>query len=121
MQKVFLSHSSTDKESYVTIVARKLLKNLGQDSVIIDEFSFQEGRKTIEEIEENLSATDLFVFFISKKALESDWVKHELFRAEKLWSSKKLQQICPIIIEEGIEYNNSNIPDWLKKIIISNT
>lgn len=66
MQRVFLSHSSNDKASYVEIVARKLIKELGVENVILDEITFQQGRKTIEEIEENLNTTDLFVFFCFK-------------------------------------------------------
>lgn len=115
MQKVFLSHSSKDKESYVEIVASRLIKELGVENVIFDEITFQEGRKTIEEIEDNLGITDLFVFFASDTSLESDWVKHELFRAEELWSSNKLVQICPIIISEKIKYDDTRIPQWLQE------
>ena len=48
MAKVFLSHSSEDKEWYVNIVYKKLVKALGEDSVVIDNVVFQEGRKTID-------------------------------------------------------------------------
>ena len=50
MQKVFLSHSSADKESYVRIVAKKLINNIGEENIILDEITFQQARKTIEEI-----------------------------------------------------------------------
>ena len=43
MAKVFLSHSSEDKEWYVNIVYKKLVKALGEDSVVIDNVVFQEG------------------------------------------------------------------------------
>lgn len=62
MQKVFLSHSSADKESYVRIVAKKLINNIGEENVILDEITFQQARKTIEEIDKGLNETDLFVF-----------------------------------------------------------
>lgn len=115
MQKVFLSHSSKDKAGYVEIVANRLIKDLGVENVIFDEITFQEGRKTIEEIEENLGITDLFVFFVSETSLESDWVKQELFRAEKLWNENKLMQICPIIVKDNIKYDDERIPQWLQK------
>ena len=115
MQRVFLSHSSADKESYVQIVANKLIKELGVENVILDEITFQEGRRTIEEIEENLNSTDLFVFFVSDKSLESEWVKKELFKAEQLWNKKELQQICPIIIDNNIKYDDNRIPKWIQK------
>lgn len=42
MSKVFLSHSSKDKEHFVSKVANKLNKK----NVIYDEYSFEEGGKT---------------------------------------------------------------------------
>lgn len=114
MQKVFLSHCSSDKESYVRIVANKLIKNIGEENVILDKITFQQARKTIEEIETGLNETDLFVIFISESSLESEWVQTEVFRAKELWDEKKLNQICPIIINENIMYDNEKIPDWLR-------
>ncbi len=115
MQKVFLSHSSADKRNYVSLVADKLIKNLGPENVILDELTFQEGRKTIEEIEDNLECTDLFVFFCSENSLKSAWVREELFKAEDLWNANKLQQICPIIIDKKIKYDDPLIPEWMQK------
>lgn len=115
MPKVFLSHSSKDKESYVSIVAEKLIKHIGEESVILDEISFQPGRRTIEEIERGLNETDLFVIFLSQSSLSSEWVKKELFKANVLWKKEKLIQICPIIIDEAIKYDNPLIPEWLKE------
>lgn len=115
MQKVFLSHSSADKESYVRIVAKKLINNIGEENVILDEITFQQARKTIEEIEKGLNETDLFVLFISETSLESEWVQEEIFKAEDLWNKKRLNQICPIIISEKIAYDNPKIPDWLRE------
>lgn len=115
MAKVFLSHSSADKDKYVRVVAQRLIKVIGQESVILDEISFQEGRKTIKEIEEYLENTDLFVFFISDDSLESVWVKKELFKAKELWKESKLVQICPIIIDAHIKYDDERIPDWMRE------
>ena len=114
MQKVFLSHSSADKKSYVRIVADKLIKSMGEDHVILDEITFQQGRGTLEEIEKNLNETDLFVIFLSETSLQSEWVKTEVFRAKELWDNKKLLQICPIIISEKITYDSPEIPEWLR-------
>lgn len=115
MQKIFLSHSSTDKERYVRQVSEKLIKLFGEESIIFDEISFQEGRKTIEEIDEMLDVTDLFVFFCSNKSLDSEWVQHELFRAGELWNDNRLNQICPIIIEQDIKYDDNRIPEWMRR------
>lgn len=115
MKRVFLSHSSKDKESYVNIVYSRLVKELGRENVILDTVDFREGQRTIEEIEKSLGTTDLFVFFCSDDSLKSDWVQKELFRANVLWEKGKLRQISPIIISESITYKDARIPEWLRK------
>lgn len=64
MNKIFLSHSSTDKE-YVEYIARKF----GKDVAVYDEYSFEVGLKTLDEILKSLDATDLFVIFISDSCI----------------------------------------------------
>ncbi len=115
MKKVFLSHSSRDKENYVEIVANKLKKNIGEENIILDELTFEAGRMTIEEIQKGLNETDLFVFFISENSLNSEWVEKEVFRAYELWEENKINQICPIIISKNVKYDNEKIPNWLKE------
>ena len=110
MAKVFLSHSSEDKEWYVNIVYKKLVKMLGEDSVVIDNMVFQEGRKTVEEIYYQLISTDLFVIFLSDKALSSIWVQDELKKVEDIVEEKKKYQICPIIIDDIVKYDDCRIP-----------
>lgn len=114
MAKVFLSHCSYDKEWYVEPVYSRLVKEIGKDSVVIDNVTFQEGRKTIEEIHQNLEASDLFVIFISDKALGSTWVQKELLKVEELFKEDKIQQICPIIIDKNIKHDDIRIPGWMR-------
>lgn len=65
-----------------------MINNIGEENVILDEITFQQARKTIEEIEKGLNETDLFVLFISETSLESEWVQEEIFKAEDLWNKK---------------------------------
>ena len=73
MKKIFLSHSSQNKD-YVKIVADKF----GKDIAVYDEYSFECGMKTFDEILKNLNNSQLFVIFLSSAALDSEWVKKEL-------------------------------------------
>lgn len=114
MSKVFLSHSSDDKEWYVNIVYKKLVKVLGENSVVIDNVMFQAGRKTIEEIYYQLGVTDLFVIFLSNKSLDSLWVQDELQKVGQIIDENKKYQICPIIIDELVKYDDDRIPQWMK-------
>ena len=115
MPKVFLSHSSKDKENYVRIVAERLMKEIGNHNVIYDEYTFEEGMKSIEEIDRGLEKSDLFVIFISDSSLQSNWVKYELKKAEKLLTREKLDRIYPIIIDKDITFNDDRIPKWLRE------
>lgn len=109
MGKIFLSHSSKDKE-YVGYIANLL----GKDHCTYDEMCFEYGMKNIDEIFKEIDKTSIFVFFISDNSLKSDWVKDELDLAEEKLkdSSHKLSQIFPIIIDNTITYADSRIPDY---------
>lgn len=108
MAKVFLSHSSSDKE-YVEIIANKF----GKDKAVYDAFSFEAGEKTFGQILAALDNTDLFVIFLSDKALESKWVREELNIATEKLNMGKIKQIFPVIIDSNISYKDSRIPAWM--------
>ncbi|QYR21104.1 toll/interleukin-1 receptor domain-containing protein [Paenibacillus sp. sptzw28] len=111
MNKIFLSHSSVDK-NYV----RPIAKYFGNDRCVFDEVAFESGMQTIEEIFSSIDKSDLFVYFISESALNSEWVKKEINQAqEKLHDDKhKLSQIYPIIIDDSIQHSDSRIPSFLR-------
>jgi hypothetical protein len=111
LAKAFLSHSSIDKKSYVEIVARQL----GYDNCIYDELTFEEGMKSIEEIEKRLSRTDIFAIFLSDSALNSKWVKLELEKAHELLNNGDIKRIFPLIIDNNIDYYDKRIPHWMRK------
>lgn len=110
--KVFLSHKSEDKD-FVRYVAEKI----GIDRCHYDEYTFEDGMNTLDEIMSALDSTDLFVLFISDKALDSKWVKRERVRAKKLLDQGKIKQIYPIIIDSNpaITYADERIPSWMRE------
>lgn len=112
MSKIFLSHSSVNKD-YV----RKVVEILGRDRCVFDEYTFEVGMPTMQEIVNNLNNSDIFVYFISDSALDSTWVKNELNEAQSRISNFKanLKQIFPIIIDEKITHEDIRIADFLKK------
>lgn len=111
MDKIFLSHSSKNKD-YV----RPIFEYFGGDRCIFDEMTFETGMQTLKEIFKGIDDADIFVFFISNDSLESPWVKKEIFQAQEHLNndSKKLSQIFPIIIDDSITYSDARIPDFLK-------
>lgn len=110
MPKVFLSHSSTDK-GYVEVIA----KRLGKENIIYDAFTFEEGNKNIDEILTGLDESDIFVFFISEKSLESKWVKTEVMNASKKFIDGSLKKLFPVIIDKNIKHNDPRIPEWIQE------
>lgn len=109
--KAFLSHSSKDKANFVSIVA----KSLAREHIVYDEFTFESGSKTMDEIVKGLTNSDLFVFFISENSLSSPWVKNEWSNFKKIMDSDRSRLIFPVLIDNKIIHNDSRIPDWMKE------
>lgn len=111
MPKAFLSHSSDDKGSYVSVVARRL----GKSKVVYDEWTFEEGIPSADEIRRTLSASDLFVLFLSESALESRWVKREILQAKKRLSKDASFEVFPIICDSSLQHDDPRLPEWLRR------
>lgn len=112
MNKIFLSHSSSDKE-YVEYIANRF----GKDRCVSYTACFEVGMKALDEIFREMDNSSIFVVFISESALASEWVQKELSIAEERLQhdAYKLSQIFPIIIDPSIKHNDPRIPDFLKK------
>jgi hypothetical protein len=112
MSKIFLSHSSQNKD-----FIRPIAKYFGNDRCVFDEVSFEAGMPTLIEIFKNIDLSSLFVYFISDAALNSTWVQQEINRAQLILNnnSQQLSQIFPIIIDENITHEDPRIPDFLRK------
>lgn len=110
MKKVFLSHKSEDK-TFVEYVANCI----GKDNCIYDKYTFEDGMPTLQEILKGLNETDLFVIFISRRALESKWVKKEIREAHVRLDSQDIRKIYPIIIDEHVSYDDKMIPIWMQR------
>ncbi|MBN1684740.1 MAG: toll/interleukin-1 receptor domain-containing protein [Gammaproteobacteria bacterium] len=108
MRKVFLCHSSKDKE-YLRIVAR----HLGRAKVIFDEITFRAGQDFIEEINKNLEVSSLFVFVASKNSLNSVWCKYETDTAKIMKISDVLKNHLTIIIDRDVTFND--LPNWMQQ------
>lgn len=111
MVKCFLSHSSSDKKSYIEIVAKKL----GHHKCVYDEFTFEEGMKSLDEILKWLKKSELFVIFLSNDSLNSDWVKREIIEAKTELDKGEIKKVFPILIDKNITYSDDRIPDWMRQ------
>ena len=114
MRRVFLSHSSKDKERYLRPLLDKLSKDAGTERFVYDEVTFEAGLENEELIIDWLSRSDLFVLFLSNDSLNSSWVKKEILEASDLQSLGQIKKIYPIIIDPSITHEDRRIPDWMR-------
>ena len=109
MDKVFLAHSSIDKEGYINEVANILKQNIGINNIVYDSFSFDMSYSIEEQIKESLKNTSIFILFLSPNSILSEWVEFELEEAIKLYSDN-IKVICAInIYDINLENYISNV------------
>lgn len=116
LKRIFISHSSKDKEDYLRPLVEALSKySISKQNIIVDELTFEEGKLIDKEITEWLGEnTDLFVLLLSNDSLESEWVKKEILQSQYLEENSSISKIFPIIIDPNISYKDERIPEWLR-------
>ena len=109
MSRVFLSHSSDDKE-YVEEVATQLTRVNAR----IDSRSFRPGEDFRDEIRRVMDETETFVLFVSPKSLASSWVQFEVDEAETRRLRGKLRRTLAIFIDGFVD--PGLLPEWLARV-----
>lgn len=110
--KIFISHSSTDK-----VYAENLLKDIGNDIVIFDKYSFEPGNSIDGMIKTSIMECDMFVLLISDKALESPWVQEEIDFASTQIVKRGLV-FLPYCIDNKIKVNDNRLEPWIWKLLV---
>jgi tetratricopeptide (TPR) repeat protein len=111
--KVFLSHSSKDKR-----IVEQVFQGIGAASCIYDRETFEEGKRSAEEILRGLSRSDIFVLFLSKNSISSQFVISEInFAIEKLFSG----QIKSVLIFALDETTYKDLPTNLQCYTVERT
>lgn len=112
--KMFISHSSRQKP-YV----EELVKLIGTNYLVVDNYSFESGEKLWEEIRSKINECHHFVYLISKEALASDWVKQEISYVRERMDDDAIN-FYPFIIDKTIGIDQPDIPKWIKKEYLIN-
>jgi hypothetical protein len=104
LPKVFLSHSSADKD-----FASRLAVDLQSRNVPVwfDKWELKVGDSLIQKIEEGISESGWLAVILSKNSISSDWVQKELYAAQAKELREKSVFILPIILD------NCNVPLFL--------
>lgn len=112
--KMFISHSSRQKP-YV----EELVKLIGTNYLVVDNYSFESGEKLWEEIRSKINECHHFVYLISKEALASDWLKQEISYVRERMDDDAIN-FYPFIIDKTIGIDQPDIPKWIKKEYLIN-
>lgn len=110
--KAFLSHSSHDRD-FVHDVAGKLKRA----RVWLDEEQIETAAEIRLALQRGIDSCDLFVIFLSKASLRSEWVNWELDQANKQLLYGKVHKIAPIIIDKDVSVDQ--VPRFLRNSKIS--
>lgn len=112
MKEIFISHSSRQKD-----FANELRNQIGPNRCIIDCADFEAGKKSADEITRWFNESSIFVLLISREALASDWVSHEIELAKNRFYSpaRKNSVFCPILIDSTLTHASVEIPKWIRE------
>lgn len=93
--KAFLSHNFSDKN-----FVKSIYDNLSATHAVFDEKTFPSNSHLIDEIRNSMLDCDIFVLFLSRPALESNWVKGEIELAKELAFVKSIKKIMVFLLDD---------------------
>ncbi|MEZ6031992.1 MAG: toll/interleukin-1 receptor domain-containing protein [Planctomycetaceae bacterium] len=96
-RKVFVSHSSVDKQLVERIVKELESRDL---QVWFDKYEMGVGDSIVQGIDQGLSDADYFLLILSPNSVKSNWVQRELNAALMEETSKRGIVVLPAIIKD---------------------
>jgi tetratricopeptide (TPR) repeat protein len=111
MARAFLSHSSKDKN-----LVRQIFDQLSAAKTHYDEETFDLGTRSAANIFNSLSATEIFVLFVSQHSINSPWVNSEIAIAQQKLYSSAIAGIQIFILDHT---PRQELPTWLQDFVIS--
>ena len=107
---IFISHSSADKA-----LVRAVVEILGNNGITVDEYVFESGERTEDEINISIENSGIFCLLISESSMGKDWVLKEIAKYKSIIDSGKKMKFLPLIIDENIDqYFGKFLPKNLK-------
>ncbi|WP_460065624.1 tetratricopeptide repeat protein [Streptomyces sp. YKOK-I1] len=108
MIKAFFSYSTKD-EKFVSEVASQV----GRPFVHIDKHSFSSGYDILSSIDVAIRESGLFVLFLTRSSLNSEWVRHEVDEARLHSALGRIKKTLVVLMDQTIR--RDEIPDWLNR------
>ena len=107
--RVFISHSSKDKERFVNGFARRL-QEAGVETWLDDDRLLPGDSLTEQIFTQGLGAAEVVVAVLSANSINSRWVREELHNAVNLKIEGKCK-IVPVVLDDA------EVPDFLKDTV----
>ncbi|ROR43393.1 toll/interleukin-1 receptor domain-containing protein [Kitasatospora cineracea] len=108
MIKAFFSYSTKDAD-FVSEVASKV----GRPFVHIDRMSFASGEDILASIDAAIRESGLFVLFLTRSSLESEWVNHEVNEARFNAAVGRIKKTLVVLMDQSITIDQ--VPEWLRR------
>src|SRR5438105_5663407 len=105
--KAFFSYSSVDRE-----IVQAVASDLGRPFVAIDAQTFEAGEDLLEEMDEAVSNSEMFVLFLSRACLASVWAAHEAVQARYAAATGRLRRVLVVLLDDSLGIND--VPEWLR-------
>ncbi len=106
---IFISHSSDDKP-----LVRRVVELLGNNGITIDEYVFESGERTEDEILRAIERTGIFCLLISESSMNKDWVLREIAICKSIIDRGIKMKLLPLIIDNNIDFSYNKIPEWIR-------
>lgn len=107
--KMFFSYSTRDAD-----LVRAVVSHLGRPFVTIDYLAFETGDDLIAAIEKAIHEASIFVLFVSRNALESDWVRAETAAARYEYALGRLARVLVYLTDDSLR--STHLPPWLTRL-----
>ncbi|MFF1463039.1 toll/interleukin-1 receptor domain-containing protein [Streptomyces sp. NPDC058330] len=108
MIKAFVSYSAQD-----AAFVREVASEIGRAFAKIDYRAFSAGEHLLETMDETIRASAAFVLFLSKSALASSWVRHEIREARFQHAMGRIKNVLVVRMDHTI--SPEDLPDWLNR------
>ncbi|MBE0149176.1 TIR domain-containing protein, partial [Serratia fonticola] len=109
--KAFLSHNSFDKD-----FVEKVYQELGGAKAIFDVRSFENNSDLVHEIRHKMKEAGIYVLFLSKASLQSNWVKDEIDISHELKSNSLLKKFLIFQLDDT---NWGSLDEWLRRYVVN--
>ena len=111
MSKIFLSHSTFDKE-----FVDQVFEMLGAGRCVYDKVTFKKNSDLALQIRDGLEGCEFYALFLSSAALKSNWVRAEIDLANELKTQWKVKKVFIFQLDST---SWTELPSWMGRYVVA--